>query len=132
MAFGAFFSLAAVLFWTAATACALGALFTAAVGLALGRVETFTFCAGTLDTWFAPVFASASAALGALAALTGLAETTFTALDVDGTETTAGFPDVVLGVAFLAAGPMAIFAAGAALAFTATGWTFAGVDADGF
>jgi hypothetical protein len=132
MAFGVFFSLVTLLFWTATTACVLGALFTAAVGLALGRAETFTFCAGTLETWFALVFACASAALGALPALTGLAETTFTALDVAGTETTAGFTDVVLGVAVLAAEAMFAFVAGAALAFTATGCTFAEVDAGCF
>jgi hypothetical protein len=132
MAFGVFFSLVELLFWTATTACVLGALFTAAVGLALGRVEIFTFCAGTLDTWFALAFACASAALGSPAVLTGLADTTFTALDVAGTETTAGFTAVVLGVAVLAAEAMFAFAAGGALAFTATGCTFAGVDADGF
>src|SRR5258708_39472131 len=102
MAFGAFFTSVASLFWIATTGCVLGAVCTTAVGLALDRVEAFGFCAGTLDTWAALVFAWASAALGALAALTGLAETTFTALDAAGTETPAGFADVVLGVAVFA------------------------------
>jgi hypothetical protein len=101
------------------------------VGLELCRVETFTCCAGTLDTWVALVFACASAALVALAAVSGLAETTFTALDADGTETPAGFTDGVLGVAVFAEAMFA-FAAGAVLAFAATGFIFAGVDADGF
>jgi hypothetical protein len=132
MALGAFFSLVALLFWTATTACALGALCTTAVGLALGRVEAFTFCAGTLDAWLALVFACASAALGALAALTGLAGTTLTALDETGTETAGIFADVLLGVAVLAAGAVFALAVGAALPFTATGWVFAGAGADGF
>jgi hypothetical protein len=99
--------------------------------LALGRVEAFTFCAGTLDAWLALVFVCASAALGALPALTGLG-TTLTALDETGTETAGIFADVLLGVAVLAAGAVFALAVGAALPFTATGWIFAGAGEDGF